>query len=446
MRVVSVEEEIGVAESLLPVEVELVYEVMTCQATRVSQEPIAAPHPCSYFREWGTYQSYDYTIEGAPRTPGIMHRVEYVGRAPLVPELLSGCRKTPIMAVGINPNLPGWWASHRGSLNPLFDDFRQYAHYFRYRGTAKLELSPHDYERYGGSPEDTPFSDVELAIPADSSGRRRMHARLAPQPMYVAYQGLLDDLAAQMGWPSGQLIVGEDLSYGNMVASPSAKWTTHAGSRDGDLPAMTEAQRNGIVQECFRDRRYFLRQLFQSLPNVLLVFSQNTANAFIGEMQTRFTVGAPVPEESVEDLMQREIRLSYGTAPDGSALDARVIFAPHITGDPQHFAAARARVIEQLVDEAHAGRLSHNPATGHLHRSRGGCVFCPMLQIGPCDYLDELQPLNQPQRLTANAPFAELAAERHAHSGLLAHIVENAPPVAQVWAHTNDTEGEDETP
>jgi hypothetical protein len=37
--------------------------------------------------------------------------------------------------------------------------------------------------------------------------------------MYVAYQGLLDDLAAEMGWPSGQLVVGEDLSYGNMVAS-----------------------------------------------------------------------------------------------------------------------------------------------------------------------------------------------------------------------------------
>jgi hypothetical protein len=42
-------------------------------------------------------------------------------------------------------------------------------------------------------PADTPFSDVELSIPAEASGRRRMRARPAPQAMCVAYQGLLDD-------------------------------------------------------------------------------------------------------------------------------------------------------------------------------------------------------------------------------------------------------------
>ena len=94
-------------ETRLPVEVELAYEVMPCQAVRIAQEPGKQPHPCSYFRKWGTYHSYDYTEDVPPPGPGIVHKTRYVGRAPLVPELLSGCRKAPMMALGINPNLPG---------------------------------------------------------------------------------------------------------------------------------------------------------------------------------------------------------------------------------------------------------------------------------------------------------------------------------------------------
>jgi hypothetical protein len=95
-----------VTDSRLPTEVELACEVMSCNAMRTAQEPIGRPHPCSYFRRWGTYHSYDYVIDGAPPAPGIVHEARYVGRAPLVPELLSGCRKAPIMAVGINPTSP----------------------------------------------------------------------------------------------------------------------------------------------------------------------------------------------------------------------------------------------------------------------------------------------------------------------------------------------------
>src|SRR5919199_3684166 len=133
------------SDSRLPTEVELVYEVMPCNAMRSEMAPSSvAPRPCTSFRKWGTYHSYDYTTDGPPPEPGVVHEAEYVGRARLVPELLSGCRKAPIMAVGINPHLPGWWSYRRGSLNPLFDDYKQYAHYFRYRTTDKLTLSAED--------------------------------------------------------------------------------------------------------------------------------------------------------------------------------------------------------------------------------------------------------------------------------------------------------------
>ena len=104
-------------------------EIMNCQATQVAQSPIAKPSSCNYFRKWGTYHSFDYAAGGQDlQAHSVDTTVEYVGRAPLVPELLTGCRKSPIMAVGINPNLPGWWVPHRGSLNPLFGSFRDLTH------------------------------------------------------------------------------------------------------------------------------------------------------------------------------------------------------------------------------------------------------------------------------------------------------------------------------
>ncbi|MFZ1153538.1 MAG: hypothetical protein WAN93_01395 [Solirubrobacteraceae bacterium] len=424
-------------DTRLPTEVELAYEVMSCNAMRVAQEPIGKPHPCGYFRKWGTYHSYDYTTDGPPGQ-GIVHETRYVGRAPLTPELLSGCRKTPLMAVGINPNVPGWWARHRRSVAPLFDDYKQYAHYFRYREVAKLQLSEADYLAYGGGPDDTPFSEIELNIPEDEHGDRPIKVELQPQPMYEAYQSLLDSLAAAMGWHDAQLTVGEDLSYGNMVAMPSAKWTTRADPGDPSLPPMTTAERDGIVSECFRERRYFLRQLFQSLPSVLLVFSQSTANAFIAELGARFSVGAPEPEEPLEKLMGREIRLHYGETPEGREIDARVIFAPHVTGNPRDFAQARARVVEQLVAEAQAGRLTYNTGSHHLTRPAGACVFCPMLEIGPCDYLEELQPLSAAPRLTADSTVASLQEEKQLQQALMADIVESAPPVEKAWAASDE--------
>jgi hypothetical protein len=427
-----------VPETRLPAEVELAYEVMSCQALRVAQEPGRTPHPCSYFRRWGTYHSYDYAIDGPPAEPGITFTTRYVGRAPLVPELLSGCRKAPIMALGINPNLPGWWPAHRGALNPLFDDYRQYAHYFRYRTREKLELTAADYERYGGGPQDTPFSDFELDVPADANGDRVVEVRLAAQKMYDGYQDLLDGLAEAMGWAGHGLTVGEDVTYGNMVASPSAKWTTQPDPKDPALPPMTEAERVGIVSECFRERRYFLRQLFQSLPPVLLIFSQSTANAFIGEMQSRFTSGAPQPQEPIEELGKRELRLRYGTLDDGRTLEGRVIFAPHITGNPAEFKPARDRVVAQLAEEATAGRIALNPKTGHLARAPGACVFCPMLEIGPCDYAEELVPISDAPQLTAGSPVTSLLAEKAAQSALMAGVAESGPPVAAAWAASDD--------
>jgi len=272
----------------------------------------------------------------------------------------------------------------------------------------------------------------------DDAGDRKIALEVQPQKMYAGYQALLSGLAREMGWKHHRLAVGEDLTYGNMVACPSARWTTIALPAEPDVPPMTVQERDGIVTECFHHRQYFLRQLFQSLPAVLLVFSQSTANALIGELQNRFSAGDPKPGESIDQLMQREVRLHYGDLADGMSLDARVIFAPHITGSPHEFALAKARVIEQLVEESKAGHLRYNPATRHLARTRGACVFCPMLEIGPCDYVDELQPISPMLALTAESPLPALMTEKAAQQELLANFKQPPANIEQIWALTDD--------
>ena len=410
--------------SQIPTEIELVFELMPCQAERVAQSPGSQPHACSYFVEWGKYHSFDYASAGPPKA-GLNGPAVYAGRAALVPEMLTGCRKAPILAVGINPNLPGWWPNLRPSLNPLFDEYRQYAHYFRYRGTAKPELSEHDYRAFGGGGvnDEPPTATFELNVPKAAGGERVIAMQWRAQKMYLIYQELLDALAKEMGWPAGRLSVGEDLSYANMVACPSARWTTKASNPpDQRLPVMTGKQRDGIVRECFRSRKYFLRQLFQSLPNVILVFSQNTASTFVGELEQRFSAGSPKPTDTIDMLMSKTVILHYGDLPDGTELEAQVIFGPHPTGDPDTWAARKKDVIAQLVTAAQHGRLTFNPSTSRLARPSGSCIFCTGLGIGPCEYRAELKPLDNPPVLTADR-ISGLAVDKSMQRALLEQFV-----------------------
>jgi hypothetical protein len=276
-------------------------------------------------------------------------------------------------------------------------------------------------------------------VPPNEHGDKAIEVEPKHQKMYQGYQALLDGLAEKMGWQEHELSVGEDLSYGNMVACPSARWTTRVIPDEPNVPPMTNEERNGIVTECFHKRKHFLRQLFQSLPSVLLVFSKNTSDAIIGEFKGRFIAGDPKVGDSLEDLMNKEVRLHYGDLADGTLLQARVIFSPHISGNPADFAKARDHVIGQLVEEAQAGNLKFNPVSKHLSRPVGGCVFCPMLQIGPCDYVDELQPISFVPALTADSPVPSLLAEKAAQRSLMNEMLVPTTSPDAAWALTDDT-------
>jgi hypothetical protein len=404
--------------SKLPTEVELIYEVMPCIAMRTSQEPSGSQHACTYFRKWGSYHSYDYDESGPPPKPGIEQPSDYVGLAKLTPEVLSGCRKSPIFVVGINPNLTGYNVSKKNSVYPLFDEYKQYAHYFRYRSADKLEIPKDKFEEYGGINDEAPPALItDLEVP-EQNGKKVIPLQLQPVTYYHELQKLLDDLAKEMNWDGHSLSVGEDISYGNMVACPSARWLTQKNPQYPDLE-MTRTEVKDIVQECFHTRKYFLRQLFQSLPKIILVVGASTARPFIEALQDRFIEGDPQPTEKVKELIVRKHILKYGELASGEELTARVIFSEHITGNPTQYKVVRTKIIEQLAEEANAGNIKLNSNSGHLLRPKGSCVLCPMLEIGKCDYENELVPITDHPVLTADSSAMLLYEEKKAQLELM---------------------------
>ena len=435
--------------SKLPTEVELIYEVMPCSAMRTAQEPSGHQHSCTYFRKWGSYHSYDYDESGPPPTPGIEQPSDYVGLAKLTPEVLSGCRKSPIFVVGINPNLSGFSKTKKNSVYPLFDEYKQFAHYFRYRSTDKLAIPKDKFEEYGGLNDEVPPElTTDLDVP-ETDGKRKVDLELQPVGYYVELQKLLDDVATEMKWKDHSLTVGEDISYGNMVACPSARWLT---AKNPDYPGleMSGTEVTEIVQECFHNRKYFLRQLFQSLPKIIMVVGATTARPFIQALKGRFIEGDPKANESVNELIKRKHVLKYGELQDGTELTARVIFSQHISGNPTAFKIVRPQVLKQLVEEAKAGTIQLNANSGHLLRPKGACVLCPMLEIGKCDYEKELVPLTDHPVLTADSSAMLLYEEKKVQLALMniempqESMTESAESIESLWAENPDDYSDNE--
>ena len=351
--------------STLPVEVELALDVMPCQAMRRSYDDAPKPHACAHFAEWGLLHSYDYADGGSPPEPGIIQPALYAGKRRVIPEILSGCRKSPILAVGINPNLPGWQESDRNAIHPYFDDYLQYAHYFRWRATDKLRIPKETYKSLLNGRTDGPDVGEPLVRVRDTIDVER-----SPVTMYNQYQRILDELAKAMGWNEHKLAVGEDLAYANMVACGGSRWTV---GPVGNMPKMGLQRSKEIINECFNDRAYFPRQLLQSLPGVVIVFSKATADAFIARLQRHFTMGNPVVGEGLESLLAREIRMKLGTTADGKLIDTQVIFSPHASANQGEFGQALKVIVGRIKHEVDRGNLAFNLANGHLARRLGGC-------------------------------------------------------------------------
>ncbi len=121
----------------LPVEVALVERVKNCT-------------DCQWFwgaiKPYGPFPAYDWKQETFPKAikngpppsdndkPVLWCEVEQVGAHAVEPAILRGCRKAPIMTIGINPNMTAFFAGEKSAswVYPRFSREQTYAYYYRH--------------------------------------------------------------------------------------------------------------------------------------------------------------------------------------------------------------------------------------------------------------------------------------------------------------------------
>ena len=118
-----------------PLEVKLVFELKGCRACKFFW-PASGPQP------YGPYPTYDfledYPKQNEPSHPGepSFAWIKGVTAAPGFPdpEVADGCRKAPIMTIGINPNLTAFLPGQTGAswAYPNFADTKTASAHAKY--------------------------------------------------------------------------------------------------------------------------------------------------------------------------------------------------------------------------------------------------------------------------------------------------------------------------
>ncbi|NNF34280.1 MAG: hypothetical protein HKN68_09230 [Saprospiraceae bacterium] len=125
-----------------PMEIELVFNVRPCGTCKFfwpddPNDQSYGPYPLFDFKEnYPEENKPDGTPESYPWIKGISRESGFPNG-----EVMDGCRKTPIMTIGINPNMTAFAPGIKGTswAYPLFtsddgtDGFAKYAYYYRYR-------------------------------------------------------------------------------------------------------------------------------------------------------------------------------------------------------------------------------------------------------------------------------------------------------------------------
>src|SRR6516162_1933781 len=175
-----------------PLEIDLVFNIRPCST-------------CSFFwpedsstQPYGPYPCYDFDsntpVENQPPgNAGSFVWLEGMTRPPAFPdaEVMDGCRKAPIMTIGINPNLTAFAPGQTGAswCYPSFsgadrtDSWTKYAYYYRYRSVYQEHFDLKFIESY---------LLPEGSVRAAKAGRLLRSSRTSDDPSYeilVQYDG-----------------------------------------------------------------------------------------------------------------------------------------------------------------------------------------------------------------------------------------------------------------
>jgi hypothetical protein len=346
-------------------EIDLVFNVRPC-GTCGFFWPADGPQP------YGPYSTYDFpsdTPQGAnPQGQPSFVWIQGVTRPPSFPdaEVMDGCRKAPVMTIGINPNLtafaPGLlaatWCYPSFSSDDGTDSWTKYAYYYRYRSLYQEHLDLAFVKQFL-LPEgrvNAAKSGTMLSVPranADPSYEMRVRydgddtptaihlAGVAGQSPYVVLVDVGqrfeagDLLAARVAVPGGNSVevYAQTAAYYLQMMPVMERFETflrsqghtdahlRVGEDVGQLDMVgcasphwgpqwlggTTQGVNTVVSNCVQKNAWAMKQLVQARPAVLFLVGQASWNMFrnsFGHLIRSQTPLPAVPEDGPYTLLR----------------------------------------------------------------------------------------------------------------------------------------------
>lgn len=298
------------------------------------------------------------------------------------PGIMHGCRKAPIMTIGINPNLTAWFPSAASAawIYPAFTAAERYAYYYRHFTLYQESVSPefvranlnpldrqiaeddgyvtmtmrensHNYlqlsVRYRGRSEDTVYEIVwkpeerwvlvqNVGNPdkpetwfkqGDTLAGRFDALAGSPAEIYENATGyyqrmvpVLDRFMKLTGLEAANLTIGEDVAQHDMVACASPGWQSKY-----DMPM------DKIASNCVSEHGYMVSQFVQSQPAVAILVSTSALAMFRSVFAPYMTLEDP--DREVMQLLEETCkRPTYVTIDLGEVkFRTRLIVSPHFS-------------------------------------------------------------------------------------------------------------------
>lgn len=378
-----------------PLEVALVHDVKSCRI-------------CKWFwmgtPPYGPYPAFDWLTDFPPEA--VRSETQPSGYTPAQPWLsaaltgstipdpgvMHGCRKAPIMTVGINPNMTAWfpYTSSAPWIYPAFSKDARYAYYYRHFTLYQESLSPdfvrsalsskpeerliaeddgyvtgssredsHNYiqlnVRYRGQAADTVYEIVWkpderwVVVQAGGSPTKPLWfkkgdvlaGRFDPPKQGTAeiyenaagyYQRMvpvLERFKALAGLAGANLTIGEDIAQHDMVACASPGWQSKF-----DMPM------ERIAANCVSNKGFIVSQFVQSQPVFLILVSTSALAMFRSVFGPFMTL--PPGGDVYQLLVDTCRRPTYVTIAEGPVqFKTRIIVSPHFSYPDGFLAGAR---------------------------------------------------------------------------------------------------------
>ena len=324
-----------------PTEIDLVFQVRPCGTCGFFWPENAATQP------YGPYWSYDFD-SNTPKTedPAKIPANSFVWldgttRPPSFPdaEVMDGCRKAPIMTIGINPNLTAFgagtsaasWCYPSFSSADRTNSFEKYAYYYRYRSVYQEHFDFKFAEKsllkegrivgekagtmlHNTRPDDKAAYDIRVQYDGDPAPTAIHLPGVLGQPVYVLpidagkrfNKG--DVLAARLSVAAGEKakVFAQPIGYYMQIVPVLAEFETflkgkghvdahlRVGEDVGQLDMVacasphwgpqwlggTTQAVNTVVANCVHKNAWAMKQLIQTRPVALFLVGQSSWNMF----------------------------------------------------------------------------------------------------------------------------------------------------------------------